>query len=103
MKKLLLLLLSSLTSCTHWLIDTETRIQMENLTEKEICDLSIGENIIVPGCLKSGEISKFHENDWVGTFSFTIYIEGLPKDLGEHKLKGGTITAQISENSLAIR
>ena len=76
---------------------------MENLTENEICNLSIGDNIIVPECLKSGETSKFHENDWVGNFNFKIYIEGLPKDLGTHRLKGGTVTAQIGESGLVIR
>ena len=76
---------------------------MENLTEKEICNLSIGENVIVPECLQSGETSKFHESDWVGTFNFTVFVENLQKDLGTHKLKGGTVTAQISENGLLIR
>jgi hypothetical protein len=91
-----------LLSCTHWLIETETRIQAENSTSYIISDLCIvsakGQKIVlVPGSIKSGGKSKVYEIEWVGEFSFMLRSGDDWEDLGTHKLKGGSLLAQITE------
>ncbi|MCL2101801.1 MAG: hypothetical protein FWH22_08845 [Fibromonadales bacterium] len=93
-----------LTSCTHWLIDTETRIQAENETDKEIYNLSLvsgnGKTVIlVPDTLKKGELSRPYKGEWVGKFDFAIFSEGFRFDLGHYELKGGMVLAQIKEEN----
>ncbi|GBU25189.1 hypothetical protein R83H12_01830 [Fibrobacteria bacterium R8-3-H12] len=90
-----------LLSCTHWLIDTETRIQVENSTGYVISDLCIvsksGQRIIfVPDSIEIGLRSKVYEVEWVGEFDFEVRVGddwGVP--LGTHRLKGGSVLAQI--------
>jgi len=93
-----------LLSCTHWLIDTETRIRVKNSTNYTISDLSIvssksGEpRVLVPGTIPSGETSKVREVEWVGEFNFMIRIGDDWKHLGLYKLKGGSVLVEITEN-----
>jgi len=98
MLKLIFALL--LTSCTHWLIDTETRIQMENGTSEQIRNLSLissnGQTVVwIPETLEAGEVSRVYEKEWVGEFNFAIYSGDSLVHLGVHKLKGGSVLAQI--------
>jgi len=94
-----------LLSCTHWLIETETRIQVENLTNDIISDLCIVSKtnneqriILIPESIKSKKKSeKVYEVEWVGEFNFEIRVGDKWKPLGIHKLKGGSILAQIRE------
>ncbi len=94
-----------LLSCTHWLIDTVTRIQVENLTNDVISDLCIVSKneqriILVPGSIKSGKKSdKVYEVEWVGEFDFEVFVGDKWKPLGVHKLKGGSVLAQITEKN----
>jgi hypothetical protein len=87
-----------LFSCTHWIIDTETRIQMKNETGVEIYNLSL--------ISKDGKIMvlapdayKAYEHELVGKFDFVVYAKGdpEPKNLGIHELKGGSVTAIITK------
>jgi hypothetical protein len=94
-----------LLSCTHWIIETETRIRAKNSTNFTISDLCIVSKnknekpiVLVSGSIKSGETSKpSDEIELVGEFSFMVFVEGVPKDLGTHKLKGGSVLAIIEE------
>lgn len=94
-----------LSSCTHWLIDTETRIQVENNTGMEIYGLSIVSKnlekfeVLVPDTLEAGARSKVYENEWIGEFKFAVFAKNSPEliDLGVHNLKGGSVLAQIRE------
>jgi len=91
-----------LLSCTHWLIDTYTRIQVENSTSDIISDLCIvsksGQKIIlVPGIVKIGERSRVYEVEWVGEFNFMVRVGNDWEPIGIYKLKGGSVLAQIRE------
>ncbi|MCL2284103.1 MAG: hypothetical protein FWC26_12375 [Fibromonadales bacterium] len=104
MNKFMLFFAIILSSCTHWLIDTETRIQMENNTGVEIHNLSlVSQNgqtkVLVPDTLKAGDRSRIYEYEWVGEFGFAVFSEGSQKDLGVHRLKGGIVLAQIKEEN----
>ncbi|MDR2732458.1 MAG: hypothetical protein LBB36_04485 [Fibromonadaceae bacterium] len=100
-----LLLAMVTTSCTHWLIETETRVRMKNDTaDKKVCCLSLvsqeGQTLVlVPETLNPGESSKkAYEYELVGKFNFAVYSGGIRKDLDVHSLKGGVVEAKISEN-----
>ena len=90
-----------LLSCTHWIIDTETRIQVENSTDYTInlCIVSKdGQKIAwVSDNIESGKKSKVYEIEWVGKFDFMIRVGDKWMPLGIHELKGGSVLAQISE------
>ena len=90
------------TSCTHWLIDTQTRIQVENKTSVKIHDFSIVSQtgqikLLVPDAVKPDSRSLIYEHELAGEFNFVVFSEGLPVYLGVHKLKGGMILVQITE------
>jgi len=102
MKKLALLLAFLLSSCTHWLIDTETRIQVKNETGVEIYDFSIiseTEKIrhLVRDVVEPDSSSRIYEHELVGKFNFVVFSEGIPSNLGVHKLKGGMVFVRIIE------
>jgi len=91
-----------LLSCTHWLLETETRIRVENSTEYTISDLCIvsksGQRIIlVPENIKSKTKSNPYEVEWVGEFDFMVYVKDNWEPLGTHRLKGGSVWALITE------
>jgi len=91
-----------LLSCTHWLIETETRIRVENSTGYTISDLCIvsknGQRIIlVPESIKSEKKSNPYEVEWVGEFNFMVYVGDNWEPLGIHRLKGGSTWALITE------
>jgi len=97
-----------LLSCTHWLIETETRIRVKNLTNDMISDLCIvsksGQKIVlVPDSLEKGEQSIAYEIEWVGEFDFRVYVyvgnNWEPQPLGIHRLKGGSVWAEITEKN----
>ena len=97
-------LIIGLASCTHWLIDTETRIQAENLTDSEISDLSIvsenGEKrVLVPGSIESQAKSRVYEVELTGKFDFAIRIGNNWEPLGVHRLKGGSVLARIKNEN----
>jgi len=92
-----------LLSCSNLLIETQTRIQVENLTKGIISDFCIvsknGQKtmILIPGSIEIGKKSKPKEIELVGEFDFGIYVGGKLEPLGTHKLKGGSLLARITE------
>jgi len=91
-----------LLSCSHWLIETKTRIQVENLTSGVISDFGIvseyGQRMVfVPGNIESNKKSGVYEVEWVGEFNFGVYVGGNWESLGVHKLKGGSLLARVME------
>jgi len=87
------------SSCTHWIVGSEVRLQMENLTDEVISDLSVhsksGSVVLVPETLESGEKSKVYEVEWVGKFEFGI----SQAPLGVHRLEAGSsVVAQIKKD-----
>lgn len=101
MNRLALLLAFLFASCTHWIIDAETRIQVTNKTDVKIHDFSIiseREQVknLVPEVVQPGSSSKIHEHDLIGEFDFVIFSEGVLYSLGVHKLKKHTVEVQIT-------
>jgi len=103
MKKIFILAFF-LLSCTHWIIETETRIQVQNSTNYTISDFGIvsenGEKkTLVPEDIEIDKKSKIYEIELVGEFDFRINVGDSLKLLGTHKLKGGSLLAQITEKN----
>jgi hypothetical protein len=99
----ILAILVQTISCTHYLIETETRIRMKNETDVEISNLSLisknGEiKVLVPETVEAGKRSKGYEHEWVGKFTFVVFVGDSPKDLGTHELKGGSVEAIIDRD-----
>jgi len=97
--RLMFFLMVIFSSCTHWIVGSDVRLQMENLTDEVISDLSVysesGSVVLVPETLENGEKSKVYEVEWVGRFEFRI----LQAPLGTHKLKAGSsVVAQIKKD-----
>ena len=97
--RLMFFLMVIFSSCTHWIVGSEVRLQMENLTDEVISDLSVhsksGSVVLVPETLESGEKSKVYEVEWAGKFQFRI----LQAPLGTHRLKAGSsVVAQIKKD-----
>jgi len=91
-----------LLSCTHWIIETQTRIQVINSTSHIISDLCIvsesgQEMVLVSGSIESGKKSKVYEIELVGEFNFKVRVGDDLEPLGTHKLKGGSLLAEITE------
>ena len=97
---LILLILVQTISCTHWIVGSTVRIQMENLTDEVISDLSVvsekGHIVLVPEILGSREKSRVHEVEWAGEFPLAIFVDGSRIELGTHKLKAGSVFMQIN-------
>jgi len=93
-----------LSSCTHFIIETETRIRMENNTDVEISNLSLiskegNIKVLIPETVGAGDRSKkAYDNEWVGKFTFAVFAEGARKDLGVHELKGGSVLVIINKD-----
>ena len=99
-----LLIWVQIASCTHWLIETETRIQAENETDKEIYNLSLVSEsgkieVLIPDIIKEGERSRVYKSQWVGKFDFAVFSEDSRFDLGRYELKGGMVLVQIREEN----
>jgi len=93
-----------LLSCTHWLIETETRIRVKNSTNDTISNLCIvsksGQKfVLVPDLLEKGEQSIAYEIEWVGEFDFMIQTRDNWEPLEIHRLKGGSVWAEITEKN----
>jgi len=91
-----------LLSCTHWLIENETRIRVINSTDYIISDLCIvsksGQQIVlVPENIEREKQSKPYKIELVGEFDFMVRVGNDWKPLGIYKLKGGSVWAQIRE------
>ena len=91
-----------LLSCTHWLIETQTRIRVENLTDDVINDLCIVSksglrDTLVKESIESKGKSSVKEIEWAGEFNFMVYARDDWQPLGIHKLKGGSVLARITE------
>jgi len=72
----------SLTACvSHIVLDTSTRLQVENKTDVTILGLDIisedGSSIVpwIKDAIQPGEKSKVVEEDWVGTFKVRVRFD----------------------------
>ncbi|MDR1811817.1 MAG: hypothetical protein LBQ87_03245 [Candidatus Fibromonas sp.] len=108
--KLLFFLGTFLSSCSHWIVETETRIQVINKTDEEIYGLSVVSQkkeliVLVPDTVKQEKTSGVCENSWVGKFKFAIFVKNSPDSvyLGEHELKGGSVRAEITGERKAFK
>ncbi len=105
MKRLLLgFLLLSLVACTHLVWESTERLQIRNLSDLTIRNLSVvGESdtlVWIPEEIAPGELSRVHERDFVGSFRilFEAKTDGRwsSVDLGKIRFDGGSELAKIS-------
>jgi len=105
--KVLFVFMLALSSCTHWLIDTDTRIQVRNRTQNSIYNFSVVSKdgkvkVLVPGEIKKDSSSRVYDCEWIGEFNFAIFTgeDFTRMELGTHKLKGGSVRVEIKEDEL---
>jgi len=107
----LLVMVVGLQGClTHWVVDGEIRLQMENRAAVPVADLAIVANsgsraVLVPDTLAPGEKSDVYSGDWVGEFHLGLSardsVDALGDtcwrfvDLGVRTLEGGSSLARI--------
>jgi hypothetical protein len=85
-----------LASCSSWVFDSETRLQLLNETGSTVWELSVvapdGElRVWIPDTLAPGGQSKVYTGAWVGTFSLGVFIDGNWQNLGPHEIEGGSV------------
>jgi hypothetical protein len=112
MKRLFFLIttLLMLTGClSHWFIESEVRLQVENKTPYTIVGVSVVsldstmQKNWIKDTIPPGERSSVVAGDWIGTFNIGVsYIkEGenavFVQIFEAEELNGGSIFAQISE------
>lgn len=114
MKRILLLIITILllSGClSHWIIENEVRLQIENKTTYTILSLNVVSLDLsmqkqwIKETLLPGERSSVVSADWIGTFNLKVsYLEYGGVDTLNHifesvSLEGGSVFAQISEKS----
>ena len=114
MKRILLLIITILllSGClSHWIIENEVRLQIENKTTYTILSLNVVSLDLsmqkqwIKETLLPGERSSVVSADWIGTFNLKVsYLEDGGVDTLNHifesvSLEGGSVFAQISEKS----
>lgn len=112
MKRLFFLIttLLMLTGClSHWFVESEVRLQVENKTPYTIVGVSVVsldstmQKNWIKDTIPPGERSSVVAGDWIGTFNIGVsYIkEGenavFVQIFEAEELNGGSIFAQISE------
>ncbi|MCR5027959.1 MAG: hypothetical protein K6A31_01715 [Fibrobacter sp.] len=110
MKKWILALVSTvffmLSACTHLVLDSTERLQVKNLSDQDITDLSVvgkSDTIVwIPDTVAPGELSFVHEQDFVGSFHIifkTLDSTGAWEivDMGKIDFDGGSELLKISK------
>lgn len=110
MKRLLLTLFAALlvTGCSHYFIDSDVRLQIENDSEKTIARLTVdsdaGSEIVwIADTLAPGARSKVKSGDWVGTFDLGLSVLDSATGTWEKvnfssvSLDGGSAFVRISQ------
>jgi hypothetical protein len=96
MKIVLAFVILLLASCSSWVFDSETRLQLLNETSSTAWELSVmaqdGERRVwIPDTLAPGGQSKVYTGPWVGAFSLGVFIDGKWQNLGPHEIAGGSV------------
>ena len=94
----------TLTGClTHWLLDSTTRLQIENRSSKTIVEVDIlaedgTYKAWIQDTIRTGEKSRVYEEDWVGTFCLRIRTFGADYDIQDLKFDGGSEYMVLSDS-----
>ena len=114
MKRVFLLIIATslLSGClSHWIIENEVRLQIENKTPHTILSLNVVsldssmQKQWIKETLLPGERSSVVSSDWVGSFNLSVFylkygeLDTLSHVFESVSLEGGSIFAQISEKS----
>ena len=88
---------------THWLLDSTTRLQIENRSSKTIVEVDIlaedgTYKAWVQDTIRTGEKSRVYEEDWVGTFCLRIRTFGADYDIQDLKFDGGSEYMVLSDS-----
>lgn len=118
-KPLLLILALSLSGClTHWVVDTDTRLQIDNRLPYSVADLrvyapegSAPDIAWMPDTLVSGKRSSVYDKALVGTLFCSISTRDSlcgqdtcwrRQSLGKQDLPGGSVIWRLEPNGSAI-
>lgn len=112
---LLLLALALLQGCfSHWFVDGDVRLQVENRAAVAVRDLALlsdaGARVVwVSDSVAPGLRSRVHEGDWVGRFHLVADVRDSVDfsgdtcwrvvDLGWHRLEGGSVRARLTDSA----
>lgn len=101
---------------SHWFLQQEVRLQVENNGDRALHSLSVvshdtvlANRIWIADTLLPGDRSKVSEGEWVGTFTLGLYEE-IPEctgsacwkwvELGPYRIEGGSWIAVLDRDSL---
>lgn len=96
----------ALCSCTHLVLDSTERLQVKNLTDQDIAQLSVvGKNdtiLWIPDTIVAGALSYVYEQDFVGSFHIVIKAKDSTGaweivDMGKIDFAGGSELLKISK------
>lgn len=106
--------LALLQGCfSHWFVDGEVRLQVENRASAAVRDLSLfsdraAREVWVGDSVAPGLRSRVHEGDWVGRFHLVADVRDSVDlsgdtcwrtvDLGWHRLEGGSVRARLTDS-----
>jgi len=98
---------------THWLLDGEVRLQLENRSQVDVTNLAVlGQDgaraLWIVDTLAPGEKSEVRTDDWVGTFRLGLSVRDSldakgdscwrQVELGTFGLDGGSSLARVRLN-----
>jgi len=95
-----------LSACTHLVLDSTERLQIKNLTDQDLAQLSVvgkKDTILwIPDTVAPGELSYVHELDFVGSFHIVIRAKDSTGswetvDMGKIDFDGGSELLKISK------
>ena len=109
-------LLAGMVSCcamfsgclTHWLVDSTTRLQVENRSSQTIVGVDIlaengsGYKVWVQDTIRTGEKSRVYEEDWVGSFHMRIRTTEGEYKFDNLELEGGSEYMVVSDSTKGL-
>ena len=109
-------LLAGMVSCcamlsgclTHWLVDSTTRLQVENRSSQTIVGIDIlaengsGYKVWVQDTIRTGEKSRVYEEDWVGSFHMRIRTTEGEYKFDNLELEGGSEYMVVSDSTKGL-
>ena len=98
-----------LSGClTHWLVDSTTRLQVENRSSQTIVGVDIlaengsGYKVWVQDTIRTGEKSRVYEEDWVGSFHMRIRTTEGEYKFDNLELEGGSEYMVVSDSTKGL-
>lgn len=100
---LCILSISMFLGCSHWVVDSETRLQIDNrspwaVRQLRLVGTAVPDEMWIEDSIAPGAKSLVKTKSWVGSFQWVIDVRDsscgeawCSKDLGERSISGGSL------------